>query len=242
MKTESHGKTKIKWYDPILYYTVIPLIALLIKGILVSCRVVKIKGADLECRILEDSGGKAVYATWHQRIFFHARGLAGTGKDLTIMVSQSRDGEFAARLAKSFDVKTVRGSSTRGGTGALKELTHMMVKTGTNGCMIVDGPVGPSRVAKIGAVVMARNARVPLIPRVWSADRCWVLNSWDRFIIPKPFAKIVYCHAEPIKVPISADGDELDNYRKLLEDRLNEATTWCDKQFGEEQPWRKTKA
>jgi lysophospholipid acyltransferase (LPLAT)-like uncharacterized protein len=239
MKTEPHDRKKYKRGNPIIYYIVIPLVALLVKIILVSCRLTRTKGADLENRALEETGGKAVYATWHQRIFFHARGLAN--KDLTIMVSQSRDGEYAARLARFFKVKTVRGSSTRGGSNALKELTDRIEKEGTNGGMVVDGPVGPARVAKIGAAVMARNARVPLIPRVWSADRCWILNSWDRLIIPKPFARIVYCHADPILIPDSAKGKELEKYRKLLEERLNEATAWCDNQFGEEKPWHKTK-
>lgn len=239
MKAESHNKKRYRWRDPVIFYIVIPLVALLVKVILFSCRLTRIEGADLESKALEESGGKAVYATWHQRIFFHARGLSD--KDLTIMVSQSRDGEYAARLAGFFDVKTVRGSSTRGGSGALKELTHKIENEGTNGGMVVDGPVGPARVAKIGAALMARNAQVPLIPRVWSADRCWVLNSWDRLIIPKPFAKIVYYHADPILIPASAKGDEMEKYRKLLEDRLNEATAWCDKQFGEEKPWHKTK-
>lgn len=107
--------------------------------------------------------------------------------------------------------------------------------------MLADGPLGPARVAKIGSVIMARDGNAPLIPVLWGADRCWVLNSWDRYLIPKPFAKVVIHYAKPIWVPSSATGKELEKYRKLFEDRLNEGTRLCDKYFGPERPWRKVK-
>jgi lysophospholipid acyltransferase (LPLAT)-like uncharacterized protein len=135
----------------------------------------------------------------------------------------------------------VRGSSTRGGSAALKELTDKL-KKGSNSGMILDGPVGPARVAKIGAVVMARNAGVPIIPLSWGADRCWVLNSWDRLMIPKPFARIVYCFGEPIWITPDKNNEDLERYRRRLEEDLNRVTSWCDKQFGEERPWQKRKA
>ncbi|MFC1867887.1 lysophospholipid acyltransferase family protein, partial [Thermodesulfobacteriota bacterium] len=185
------------------------------------------------------SKGRAVYATWHQRIAFNVCQIAD--RDVTVMVSQSRDGEYAARIINHFGLKDVRGSSTRGGRNALKELIQKILD-GTSGGMVVDGPLGPARVAKTGAVILARNANVPLIPVAWGTDRCWTLNSWDRFIIPKPFARIVYCFAEPIWIPSSADGEEIGKYRKLLEDRLNHGARWCDEQLGQERPWRKVTA
>ncbi|MFC1534293.1 lysophospholipid acyltransferase family protein [Thermodesulfobacteriota bacterium] len=160
--------------------------------------------------------------------------------NVTVMVSQSRDGEYAARLMKPFGFMGVRGSSTRGGSNALKELTQKIIE-GASGGMIVDGPLGPAREAKIGAVLISRNAGVSLIPVIWGTDRCWVINSWDRFMIPKPFARIVYYYAEPIWIPPTAESEELDRYRMLLGDRLNQGARWCDEQFGRERPWRKVK-
>ncbi|NLA74037.1 MAG: lysophospholipid acyltransferase family protein, partial [Deltaproteobacteria bacterium] len=154
---------------------------------------------------------------------------------------QSRDGEFAARFINALGLGDVRGSSTRGGTGALIRLTQRIVDGETNGGMVVDGPLGPARVAKMGAVLLARNSKAPLFPVMWGTDRCWVLNSWDRFIIPKPFARIVYCHTEPIWVSEKANNDELEKCRRLLEERLNNAATWCDEQLGKERPWRRPK-
>ncbi len=231
-------RSPLRWYDPFFLNILPPMVALLIKLLLYSCRVIKVKGREKETEALAQSQEKAVYATWHQRVIYHARHLAH--KNLTVMVSQSRDGEYAVRLSNLFGHKNVRGSSTRGGSQALKELTQK-IKEGGRGGMVADGPLGPARVAKIGAVIMAHEAQVPLIPLTWGADRCWILNSWDRFLVPKPFARIVICYPEPIWISPSADEKELEDYRLLLEERLNQGTRWCDTQFGPERPWRKVK-
>lgn len=239
MARKKSRKTAFRWYDPITSYILFPLLTFILKTLLYSYRLVRVEGIEFEKDVFEKSGGKAVYCSWHQRILYNPYYLSKRG--VTVMISQSRDGELASRLVNSLGLSVVRGSSTRGGIGALKKLTQKILNGETNGGMIVDGPVGPPRVAKMGAVILAKNSRTPLMPIMWSADRCWVLNSWDRFIIPKPFAKIVYCHTEPVWVPDSAEGDELETYRKLLEDRLNDAAKWCDMQFGDEKPWRKIK-
>jgi lysophospholipid acyltransferase (LPLAT)-like uncharacterized protein len=211
---------------------------LVIKLILYSCRIIKVEGRERAVEALEQSQGKAVYATWHQRVIFQGRHLAR--KNITVMVSQSRDGEYAIRLVSLFGHSTVRGSSTRGGSLALKKLTQK-IKEGGRGGILADGPIGPARKAKIGAVIMAHETQVPLITVTWGADRCWTINSWDRFLLPKPFARIVIYYPEPIWISPSADSKELEDYRGLLEERLNQGTSWCDMQFGFERPWRKVK-
>jgi lysophospholipid acyltransferase (LPLAT)-like uncharacterized protein len=236
MKSTKHSP--LRWYDPILLRLLPPLATVIIWVMTRSCRIVKVEGEEKELEALARSRGRAVYATWHQRALFHARYFAG--RDLTVMASLSRDGEYGVHLIKWLGHKAVRGSSTRGGYQALRELTEKIMQDARGG-MLADGPVGPARVAKIGSVVMARNAEVPLLPVVWGADRCWVLNSWDRFLIPKPFARIVFCHAEPIWIPRSAQGESLETYRSLFEERLNQATRWCDEHFGSERPWRKVR-
>ncbi len=238
MARKGRRKTS-RWYDPIVFKILLPIAAFILRLLLLSYRLVRIEGAELEKEALKKSGGKAVYCSWHQRLAFHPRYLSKKG--VTVMVSQSRDGEFAARLINALGLGDVRGSSTRGGMAALVKLTQKIIKGETNGGMVVDGPLGPPRVAKMGAVLLAKRSKAPLIPLMWGTDRCWVLNSWDRFIIPKPFAKIVFCHSEPIWVPEDAEDDALEKYKGLLQDRLNTAAKWCDEQFGEEKPWRKVK-
>jgi len=212
------------------------LVSLCIRLLMFSCRIIRIEGKEKEQETLSLSGGRAIYSAWHQRMsyllyYFRSR-------HVTVMVSQSRDGEYAARIMGWFGLKIIRGSSTRGGTRALVAIIRRL-KRGENGGMVADGPLGPAREAKIGAVIMAYKSGIPLMPLSWSADRCWVMNSWDRFMIPKPFARVVVCCGEPLWIPTETSGDQLEEYRKLYEDRLNQCTRWCDEQFGPERPWRK---
>ena len=238
MKSISHKKIHLRWYEPILLRVLPPVGALLIKLLMLSCRVIKAEGKERISKALARTGGKAVYATWHQRIAYHYLHLRN--RNVTIMISQSRDGEYVSKIARCLGFKSVRGSSTRGGRKALEELAQR-ISQGESAGMLADGPLGPARVAKMGSVVMARNAQIPLIPVVWGADRCWVFNSWDRQLIPKPFARGVIYFAEPIWIPRSTQREELEAYRRLFEDRLNQGTRWCDEQFGPERPWRKVK-
>ena len=224
------------WYDPILFNIAIPLFSLFIRLIFLSYRLVKVQGTENEEAAISGSKNGVIYASWHQRLIYHVHRLSD--RNVTVMVSKSRDGEYAARFINALGMKDVRGSSSRGGMDALNELKNRM-KDGANGGMVLDGPLGPPRVAKIGTIILARMTEAPIIPIVWGADRCWELNSWDRFIIPKPFARISYCYGEPIWVPFSANGQEMEEYRRLLEDRINSMTRWCDEQFGKERPWGK---
>lgn len=236
MKLKSDEKSLFRWYDVIILRIIPPLVALLIKLLMLSCRVVTIEGMERERDAISRSGGGAIYATWHQRMSYHFHFFGS--RHVTVMISRSRDGEYAARLASWLGFKNVRGSSTRGGSRAMKELIKR-IKEGEIGGMLADGPQGPGRVAKRGSVVIARNTEVPLIPILWGADRCWMFNSWDRYMIPKPFARVAIFFCEPIWIPLSAKRRELEEYRQLFEDRLNQGAKWCDEQFGHEKPWRK---
>jgi lysophospholipid acyltransferase (LPLAT)-like uncharacterized protein len=238
MKSKPKKLRSLRLSDPIFLMIIPPLAALLIKLLMLSCRVMKVEGQERMERGLEQYGGKVIYVTWHQRMsyLFHYFG----SRHLTMMISNSRDGEYAARVAKWLGFKNVRGSSTRGGPAALKKMTQKIME-GEPGGMLADGPLGPARVAKAGSVFMASNAEAPLIPILWGADRCWILNTWDRYLIPKPFARVVVYYAEPIWVPRTSNGEELEDYRRLLEDSMNRATRWCDEYFGQERPWHKVK-
>lgn len=234
MNSDEHHS--MPWYDSILLKVIPPMAALLIKLLMLTCRVVRVEGSERERETLSRSDGRAVYATWHQRMSYgsHYFGL----RHLTIMVSNSRDGEYAARIASWLGFKSVRGSSSRGGLRALKELVRR-IEGGEIGGILADGPQGPARVAKKGPMIIARDAGVPLIPLLWGADRCWVFNSWDRYLVPKPFARVAIFYGEPIWIPPSTRGKELEKYRSLFEERLNQGARWCDEQFGPERPWRK---
>ncbi len=237
MEAKSQKKSMLRWYDHLLLRIIPPLAALLIKSLMLSCRCVHVEGQQEAEDAIKKADGRAVYITWHQRMSYHFHYFGS--RHVTMMISQSRDGEYAARVAKWLGFKNVRGSSTRGGSQAMRRLIRE-IKRGETGGMLADGPLGPPRVAKIGSVIIAKETGAPMIPVLWGTDRCWVLNTWDRYLIPKPFAKIAIRYEKPIWVPAEADNrDHLETYRLLLEKELNEGTHWCDQYFGVERPWKK---
>lgn len=122
--------------------------------------------------------GELLPLLWHQR----ARGVA-------VLISEHRDGEIVAQIAESLGYRTVRGSSSRGASRALLGLARA-IADGNDGAITPDGPRGPARVFAPGAAVAAQRTGAPIVPIRASASRAWRLRSWDRFLIPKPFARV----------------------------------------------------
>lgn len=122
--------------------------------------------------------GELLPLLWHQR----ARGVA-------VLISEHRDGEIVAQIAESLGYRTVRGSSSRGASRALLGLARA-IADGNDGAITPDGPRGPARVFAPGAAVAAQRTGAPIVPIRASASRAWRLRSWDRFLIPKPFALV----------------------------------------------------
>jgi lysophospholipid acyltransferase (LPLAT)-like uncharacterized protein len=234
MKSKDY-KSPLRPYDRMLLLVLPPLLALLIKLLTASCRVVRIRGLEREEEALAGST-TVLYTTWHQRMMYLSRFMKS--RRLWILVSQSRDGTYGAETAKRLGFRTIRGSSSRGGARALLQVSRHL-KDGQPVGIFADGPRGPARAAKPGPVLLAARAGVPLLPVMWGADRCWVLNSWDRYLIPKPFARIAIRIGKPIHVPRSTRREDLEAYRERFEDEMNTAARWCDEQFGKERPWRR---
>jgi lysophospholipid acyltransferase (LPLAT)-like uncharacterized protein len=234
MKSKDHT-SRLRPRDRLLLLVVPPLLTLLIKALTASCRVVRIHGLEQEREALAASA-TALYATWHQRMMYLTRFMKP--RRLWILVSQSRDGTYGAETAKWLGFKTIRGSSSRGGARALLQVSRQ-VKEGQAVGILADGPRGPAREAKPGPVLVAAKAGVPLLPVMYGVDRCWTLNSWDRYLIPKPFARIAIHIGEPIYVPRSTRREDLERYRERFEDEMNTAARWCDEQFGQGRPWKR---
>ncbi len=120
-------------------------------------------------------------------------------QSIAIVVSEARDGQYLADLAASLGYRAVRGSSTRGAArallGAVREL-----RTGHAVAFTPDGPRGPRREMKPGVVAAAQRAQSVIVPLHARADRAWRLNSWDRFMIPKPAARVHILYGRPFEV------------------------------------------
>lgn len=136
-----------------------------------------------------------------------------------ILISSHADGEIAARVSRMLGYGTVRGSSTRGGTQSLREMCRMAPQVQIG--IPVDGPKGPEGQAKQGIVQLARLSRRKIVPVGIAASRFWRLRSWDRMLIPKPFARVVIAYGEPIEVPRELAKDEVDQWRQAVDRALH---------------------
>lgn len=163
-------------------------------------------------------GRLPIMTFWHNRVllatyYFRNRGIV-------VMTSQSFDGEYIARFIQRFGYGAARGSSTRGGTGAIVEMIRLM-RAGRPAGFTIDGPKGPRYVAKMGAVLLAKKTGNPILPFTVTAKRFWQANSWDRFQIPWPFTSARVIIAPPIFVAADADENALLGKRDELQKALN---------------------
>ena len=207
-------KKKIKH---ILYRYVLPYCGLLMVKLLALTYRVRILDLEKEKGIL-DSGKNLIYASWHQR-FFPGITFFSTRKPIAIIISKSLDGELISRAVDILGWYSVRGSFSHGGKQALqkiKELAFSQYKIGH----IVDGPRGPFGVVKPGLLRIAQVANLPIVPTITSAQNKWVFNSWDRFMVPRPFSRIIIRFGDAIHVPSELDIGEFEEKRLFVENRI----------------------
>ena len=178
----------------------------------------------------EKNGGLPIYVFWHDRIFLTT--YWWRKRRIVVMTSRSFDGEYIARFIQRFGYGAVRGSSTRGGVGAIVEMARLM-RAGCTTAFTIDGPKGPRYVAKMGAVMLAKKSGQPIVPVTMALARYWTTPSWDLFQIPKPFTRARVYVARPIYVPADADENVLAAKRDELQetlDHLNQLSTdYADK-------------
>jgi hypothetical protein len=164
-------------------------------------------------------GERVIVVFWHSRLLMMP--IAAHGHPVCIMNSEHRDGEIATRAAARWGIRSVRGSATRGGVKGFLQLVRAY-RDGWSLAVVPDGPRGPAGVAKPGVVHLAKATKAPIVPVSYAASRCRQLRSWDRLIIPLPFSRVVLVIGDALAIPETADGEELERQRMLLEGRLHE--------------------
>jgi lysophospholipid acyltransferase (LPLAT)-like uncharacterized protein len=164
-----------------------------------------------------EQGGSVLLCTWHQQFFAAIRHFQKYRQySPALMISQSSDGAIVAGVAQRTGWRTVRGSSSRGGRAALKRMIKHLKASKLAG-HIVDGPRGPAGVVKSGVIRMAHVNRSAIVPFYVIADRCWIFNSWDRFLLPKPFARVTLRFEDPIHFDWKVDSEGFETQRQHLE-------------------------
>lgn len=168
---------------------------------------------------------------WHYSVFAAVELIRGRGRGWGAMVSASEDAEFVARILARQGVVSVRGSRNRGGISALKGLIGLL-RQGYNAAIVADGSQGPPRVMQAGAILLAGKSGAPILPLVVAADRYWAFRSWDRTLLPKPFARLDLWYGEPMTVPEKAGAEEIERCRLEMEHRLNALYAQAWSEFG----------
>lgn len=199
-----------------------PVVRLLFTVIWSTCRVVQIKGEE-HIDALASTGKPFIPCYWHQHHFYgtwYMRRLLRRGLRIGFLISPSVDGEIPAQLAKGWGAQVIRGSTTRAGAQAMRDMYTIVVKNGISPVTTSDGPQGPLHVFKLGDIMLAQFTQAPLLPFSYAANRAWTLKSWDRFIIPKPFARIAIVLGAPVHIPKALLAEDLEPLRLQMQDTL----------------------
>lgn len=167
---------------------------------------------------VEGSGKVPILTFWHDRIFSSTYYFRN--RRIVVMTSQSFDGEYIARFIQRFGYGAARGSSTRGGIGALIEMIKL-VRAGAPCAFTVDGPKGPRYEAKVGPCLLSKKSGAPILPFVIETSGYWCAKSWDRLQIPKPFSKAKIFFAPPIMVDEKSEEEEINTKRDELQTALD---------------------
>jgi lysophospholipid acyltransferase (LPLAT)-like uncharacterized protein len=184
----------------------IPTLGYPVVRVLTSTWSWKVSGAE-HVDAITKAGHQPILALWHGRILAATPYFANRG--IVAMASENFDGEWIARLLGKFGYGAARGSTSRGGPAALRQLVKDVKAHGV--AFTLDGPRGPAEVAQPGAVWLAKVTGQPLLPFHSEAASSWTLNSWDRTQIPKPFTTVAMAIGQPIYVPRDADDYVLDH-------------------------------
>ena len=144
-----------------------------------------------------------IFVFWHRALLASSGHFRGQG--IAILISQSFDGELIARTVERLGFVAVRGSSTRGGTAGLLAMQQAFAESRLV-AITADGPLGPKYVAKTGAVQLAQLTGSPVCAFYVLPQRAWRLNSWDGFMIPKPFSRVVVAYPTPVPFHTGAEA------------------------------------
>jgi lysophospholipid acyltransferase (LPLAT)-like uncharacterized protein len=164
--------------------------------------------------------GPEIYCFWHQCVLpctmYFRRSLA------VILISRSFDGELITRILRMFGFGAVRGSSSRSAREGLLGLKNV-IEGGRTAIFTADGPRGPIYQTKMGPIKLAQMTSAPIGVFHLQPERAWVMNSWDRFLVPKPFTRICVSWAQWTQVPTDLCAEQFEPKRQELNAALERA-------------------
>ncbi|MBN1419883.1 MAG: DUF374 domain-containing protein [Planctomycetes bacterium] len=198
------------------------------------CSTLRIRWHNMASFPLSPRGrGPLLYAFWHERLLLFAYTHRGHG--VTTLISQHADGELIARVVERLGLAAVRGSATRGGTAAVLGMIRR-ARAGWDLAVTPDGPRGPRRNFREGAIALAAAAGIPLLLGTNAYSASWELPTWDRMRVPKPFARALVRAGPVIRIAPGAGEEEVERLRVDAERMLRSLTDETDREF--DRLWR----
>jgi lysophospholipid acyltransferase (LPLAT)-like uncharacterized protein len=203
--------------------------ALIIAAISRSIRWRYVNNNEEELR--DPSGRAGLFLFWHGRMLMGPclyRAFRGSRRSAPYMlISQHADGRLIAFAIRLLGIRSVSGSSSRGGARAVREILKL-AEAGSDVGFTPDGPRGPRYECKEGIALVAQKTGLPVYPMAFSTERHWQLRSWDGMIIPKPFSRGVAVIGNPIRVAV---GEDRETARKRIQEALHEITQQADEHW-----------
>jgi lysophospholipid acyltransferase (LPLAT)-like uncharacterized protein len=192
----------------------------------------RIERINAEAYRVPQARGPVVFALWHGRLlpptWLHRH------EGVVTLASHSADGEYITRMLQRWGYHVVRGSSSRGGDSALRELVRL-IRGGRSVAITADGPRGPREKLKPGVLQMAQLTGAPLIPVGTAVSRAWRFDSWDRFTLPMPFARIRIAYGDAVYVPRDTASSALPALAAEVEARIAAQTRLAAAALGVEE-------
>lgn len=180
-------------------------------------------GPNMTPKLLK-SRQKYIYVFWHENILLPC--YEYRGRDIKVLISTHADGQLIAEVCRHIGFDMIRGSSTRGGAQAMREM--MRSSQDHHIAIMPDGPRGPRRRVEMGIIYLASKTGMPLVLMGMGFDRPWRLNTWDRFVLPRPGSKAMLLTLPPIPVPAKASKPQLEALRLDIEQKLNDLTDYAE--------------
>lgn len=214
------------WVD----FRLVPFVASLLLRLLRATLRVRREG-DGPVRELMDRDQRIILCFWHRRLVamwlsypFRRTGAGGERRGISILSSDSKDGERSAATWRWFGIHAVRGTAAQDGARALIRMIHA-VKEGWDFGITPDGPRGPALKLKPGVIALARKTGAWIVPVCVAYSHAWKLKTWDAMLVPKPFARVVVRYGTPFQVPAGSDEGALGGE---LEARMNDLEGWAE--------------
>jgi len=217
----SWGGRRMTFWRGLMYRLSVPLGKLLLEVLWRTSRLRVVGEAGLIDAVARH--GRVIPVCWHQHLLFCARyTVAGrvSGMKPGFLISPSVDGQAPTLLAQAYGAQVIRGSSTHTGTRAIRYLCSALKKGQLSTLITPDGPRGPRFEFKAGALLVAQLTDTPIVPLAYAARPAKLFRTWDKFVMPAPFARVVIAIGEPVRVPRDADEAQREQLRLEMQQRM----------------------